>query len=262
MTAAVEQRFEVGEQPILDVRLPAGTVTVVAGAAGTVDVRLEAREPERFVVEQVGQRVLVRTVERPFGRWLVADVRVSVPASTAVEVRGASTDITVDTAVQSLRSDLASGQVRARDVAGDVRVRSASGDLQADSVGGRLEAVTAAGDVHVRHVGGAASVTTASGQIALGTVDRELSARSANGRVEVTHFAGSTLDVTTISGAVNVQLPPGQLVDLDLGSLSGNVSHAFTPDGLDGGAQVRVRVKTVSGDIRLASVRVVEAGGS
>lgn len=260
--SVIEQRFDVGDRPLVDVRLPAGTVTVVGGAPGAVEVRLESREPERFVVEQVGDRILVRTVERPFGRWLVADVRVSVPPATAIEVRGASTDVTVDTAVQSLRSDLASGQVRARDVAGDVRVRSASGDFQADSVGGRLEAVTAAGEVRVLHVAGAASVTTASGQIALGRVDRDLSARSASGEVEVSHFAGSALDVTTISGAVRVQLPPGQLVDLDLGSLSGDVSHTFAPDGLDGGGQVRVRVKTVSGDIRLASVRAVEAGGA
>lgn len=252
MSPERREAFEVGERPSLEVRLASGALQVLAGEPGKLEVRVIARDPDVVNVEQAGDRVMVWLDDRRFGRWSSADVAIRVPPHTDVDVRGASTDVTIGTPVAALRASLASGGLRAGAVEGAASVRSASGDVEVGSVSGRLDATSASGDVRAERLEGQASLSTASGDVRIGTALGAVTARTASGDITVEHFGGDDLEVNTMSGDVRVTLPAGREIDLDLSSLSGDIGHDFVPTG-NGGGHARVAVTTVSGDIRLRS---------
>jgi DUF4097 and DUF4098 domain-containing protein YvlB len=254
MTARREQ-FTVAERPAVVLRLASGSARLLEGQAGHVIVEIEGRDPERFTVEQVGDRVLV---EQPSGvlRWGRYDVVVTAPAGVRLEAHVATAD--VDAAVQlgSLTANVASGELHVGDVSGDVRVKSASGDVRLGDVGGELDVTTASGDVRVGAVAGAIGVSTASGGCQFAAAADVLDVRSASGDVVVRRFDGSDLRAKSMSGDVRIGFPPGRTLEVDLSTISGSVRNTFGLDASgssrnNGGTRVRVNAHTVSGDIVL-----------
>ena len=99
-------------------------------------------------------------------------------------------------------------------------MQSVSGDVRADEIGGSVEARSVSGDLMFRSV--------------------------AQGRV----------DVTSVSGDILVGVAPGTSLDVDAGSVSGEL-ESEVPLGSDPGAAVSdgpslvIRGKTVSGDFKV-----------
>lgn len=255
MSGERRETFRVGERPELEVRLASGSVRVVQGATGTVDVRVRGRDLEAFVIEQHGDHILLRTPPGMGIRWRDYEVDVTAPPEVVVKAGLASADLAIDGSVAGLRLDLASGDCRARSVTGDVAIKSASGDIDLGDVGGEVSISSASGDVRLRRLGGGVTVTTASGAIGMDAVEGDVRAKSASGDIEVRGFGGTDLRAMTMSGDVWVGLPHGRTVDVDLSTLSGRVRNNFAMEGAGNanGDRVRLRVKTVSGDITLAN---------
>ena len=254
MTARREE-FEVGDRPAVVLRLASGSARLVEGPAGRIIVQIDGRDPERFAVEQVGDRILV---EQPSGvlRWGRYDVAVTAPPGVRLEAHVATADIDAAVELGSLTANLASAELHVGAVSGDVRVKSASGDLRLGDVGGELDVTTASGDVRVGAVGGAIEVSTASGGCQFGAAADVLDVRSASGDVVVRRFDGSDLRAKSMSGDVRIGFPPGRTLDVDLSTISGTVRNTFGLDAggdarSNGGGRVRVNAHTVSGDIVL-----------
>ena len=127
-----------------------------------------------------------------------------------------------------------SGDVTATGLEGDVRVSSVSGDVRATQLRvRRLDATSVSGDVSVG----------------------------------VDAFTGEgDLEFRSVSGSVTVTLPPGLNADLSMSSVSGELESDFplTLTGRTRRSNVearigtggrRIDVSTVSGDVRLRSVR-------
>jgi DUF4097 and DUF4098 domain-containing protein YvlB len=123
-------------------------------------------------------------------------------------------------------------------VRGDVEAKSASGDVDLGAVSGRVAVTTTSGDVRVQSVGAELAVATASGD------------------VEVRKADGDAIAVRTVSGDVHIGLPEGIRVVPNLSTFSGRTRlpeprpSGTAPTGVR--RQVRVNVKTVSGDIVIA----------
>lgn len=254
MSGERRETFAVGPDAAAAVRLASGSVRVTEGTDGEIGVEISGRDAEEFLVEAHGDRIVV---EQPSGllRWGSHQVRLTLPAGSALKASLASADLDVAVALAELQVELASGDVRVGDVAGDVRAKTASGDLVLGDVGGDLEAGCASGDVRARRVGGRVDAKSASGDVVVDQVDGALTVRSASGDVVVGSYAGDDLRATSMSGDVRVGFPAGRTLDLDLSTLSGRVHNAFAAGagGGDGGDghRVRIHVKTVSGDIVL-----------
>jgi DUF4097 and DUF4098 domain-containing protein YvlB len=249
------ETFRVGERPRIELSLPAGEAAVLPGEPGVVEVEVSGSGVERFLIERRGEKVVVRAPRELGGGWGSWDVTVRTPAGAGLEAKVASADLRVEVELGSLGVVAASGDVRAGDVTGDAAVKSASGEVRLGSVGGGLSVTTASGDVRAGSVSGPAAFNTASGEVRVASALEDFAVRTASGDVDLQRYAGESLQCNTISGDVRVGFPPGRVLDVDINTLSGEIRSDFPPEE-DGGSAVRLRVKTVSGDVEL-----VRAGG-
>jgi len=249
----ISRRFEVRRTPSLNVRLPSGRVTVAEGSADEVLVGVSGRLADRFVIEQSGPEITVRLDDkRSRGGH---EVEIVAPPSTDLWVQTSAADITCSGSFGDVRLVTASGDLRLGG-AGDVDVKTASGDVFIERSEGRLRARTASGDVHVDEAAGDVSVVTASGDVGIDDVLGDVSAKTASGRISLDQFRGSTVTLKTVSGGVRVAVVSGRTVSLDLQSLTGSISLPEERDGSGtGGPDLRIKVKTVTGDI---AIRVVD----
>jgi hypothetical protein len=248
----------------LDVRIPVGTIEVLATDTATTRVELTGeRNPDEVVVELAprplgGHRLLVAYKPRQTFGWfggleqLLA--RIEVPTGTEVEGESGSADLTVIGEVGSLAFKSGSGDLSFGEVHGNTAVKIASGDVEGGTVEGDLTVHSASGDVRVASVGGAATVRTASGDTELGRAAGSVQATTASGDVEIERAETGRLNLKTVSGDVTVGVAPGTRVWLDLGSTSGDAISEL--DGSDGdGASLEIHAVSVSGDIRVRRAR-------
>lgn len=245
--------FEVGSRPQIDIKLPAGDVQVLEGAAGRVEVELSGRGVDRFIVEQVGDIIRVAPERDRNLRFASHDLVVRAPAGSVVYGRIASADVLIDVALSELDLKTASGEVRVRDISGDATIASGSGDVVVGHVTGRLRVATASGDVRVDAVDGGADINAAAGDIIVDRSDGDLNLKSASGDVVVGNCCGDDVSCKSMSGDVRIGFPAGRTLDLDVQTLSGDLRSEFdasTAAGESTGTSY-VRAKTISGDIVL-----------
>jgi len=256
-----------GPAPAVEVRNPAGSVllTAVEGATGiTVDVEALNGAAERVLDEVVVQHLpgsgdaaparLLVTV--PASR-LLANPRFAVtavlPAGCPLGVTTASAGATVRGPWGDVEVTGASGDVRVDSCAG-LAVRTASGDVHAGAVGADAVVRSASGDVRLDAVAGSVTVTTASGDVRLGPVGGDVEVSSASADVVVGRVASGEVALRTVSGDATVAVAPGLRLWLDLQTVSGRLDSQLSADdgeAGDGAATLTVRMRSVSGDLRL-----------
>jgi len=240
----------------LEVSLGSGSISVGVGDAGSVRVSIDAPDHADVEVSQLGDVVSIRQPSRWSMRSRSVRIAVWLPPSSDVTIDCASADV-------QLR-----GSLRA------VRLKSASGDLDVDTVE-RIDAGTASGTVRLHACNGAATINTASGDVVVGRVGGTLAGTHASGDVQVDEAGGSVdvrtasgdvtirrclgddIAVKTVSGDVTIGLPSGIRVHPDISTLSGRTTlPARGPAAADAGSRrdVRLRLRTVSGDIRVDRV--------
>lgn len=252
----MQKSFAVTAPIEAEISLALGAVVVEAAPAGPVEVELTARDEgsQQLVdaarVELAGGRL---TVEVPPRRRALAfalvhghggiDCRIRCPAGSSIAARTKAADLTARGTFGSLSLATASGDLRADRATGAVTVQSASGDVDLERVDGPLSVQTVSGDVTAVDAGGDVTVNTVSGDVRVAAV--RAGRVTANG----------------VSGDVTVGVHPGRTVRLDCVTAAGDTSSDL--DALDdapaGDAPVvEIRVKTVSGDIRIVRAPQVE----
>lgn len=254
------ESFTVDATPRLDIRITAGEIAVRAAAERTgtgreVRVGVEAADADELTIAQLGSTITIAQEARWRFRSRSARVLVDVPVGSDVEVtsvsaevrlsgplgaarvRTTSGDISVD-AAERLEISTVSGSCRIGEVGTDSRLSAVSGHLAGRRVGGRLEATTASGDVRVSRVDGDLVVATTSGDV----------------RIDRCH--GDDVSAKSVSGDLAIGLPAGIRVDADLSTLSGRtILPEPRPAPVDRlRRQVRVRLRSVSGDLRIDRV--------
>ena len=255
---------------------------VISNVSGTVDVRGWDRnevqvtghlgsDVERVDIETSGGRTVVKVV-LPRGNVHdgEAEIEVSVPRNSSVEVSAVSADVSsrgvlgtqrLKTVSGELTADIAGDESEARSVSGDVTVRgngkplrlrvsSVSGSLDLTNMAGSLDMVTVSGDARVQ-MGDTSDVRgrTTSGDLEVrGTLTR-------TGRV----------DVEGVSGDITLRLSTTDGLSTEIESFSGDISGCLATSvervskygpgkrlnirTVEAGA--RVRAKTLSGDIEI-----------
>jgi hypothetical protein len=255
-----------GKPPRIEVRNPAGSVTVQAveglehleawveplddaaeelldqvvidmreGAPGS-RTTLRVAVPERRLLRTPAFAVRVTTPPNAAARIAVASADVELTGRLgAVEITGASSDVDVERSTEvNLRT--ASGDARIGTVDGRGSIGSASGDVRVGRANGPLKLRTASGDVSVEHAGDATTIRTASGEVSVGAA------------------AGEFVQVTTVSGDVSVAVVPGLRVWLALHTVSGRMNSDLDEDlsGTgEGDADLTLTLESVSGDLRI-----------
>jgi len=267
----------------LRVRLGGGDVDILAEARAdtAVDV-LPSNPASRADVEladatTVEHRDGVVTVDVPdrrngwrLGRTGSVTVRVALPEGSAVRVEAASADVKSDGRLGLVEAKTASGDVEiehaevlsiktasgdvvARHADGDATLGTASGEIWLVEVGGDAQLSSASGDVHVGHARGDVGIKTASGDALVDDVEGSVTAKTASGDAELRRVRRGTVAFDTASGDLSIGIAEGTAAWLDVQSLTGNVQTSLddAEGPVEGGDTVRVRARTISGDVSI-----------
>ncbi len=242
--------YDVEQRPRLEVRVPAGRITVETGNEGSISVSVTGGGAESVEVGQTGDTVFVRRLQGGWFRSGSVAVSAVVPTGCEIEVSVASADIDLRGAMGATTVKSASGDLRAETVA-SLDVSSASGNLQVDDVEGDAGISTASGDVTLGSVNGRLNVKLASGDLEVGRVCGAAKCSSASGDLRVRRFEGDEITIKSVSGDTTVAFPAGTRLVADCTSLSGAIRF---PKG-DGPQfegerrEVRMSGRSVSGGI-------------
>lgn len=246
------ERWEVGERPFLDVRVPVGMIEVYADATGVVELLVDAPDSDDFEIFKTGDRISVRHPSRWRMRGRSSRVVAHVPVGTDVEVSSTSGEIRLIGQFGAVRLHSASGDLEVGDAA-RIDVTTASGGLTCGAVSGDARISSVSGECSVRLVGARLEATLTSGTLRVVECDGDVVVGSTSGDVRIAQCLGSDISVRSISGDVRVGLPSGIRVEAEISTLSGRASMpkpAPASDGRDRRA-VRLNLRTVSGDIRV-----------
>lgn len=246
------ERWQVGERPFLDVRVPVGTIEVYAGDAGVVHVSVDASGVDDFEITKAGDRISVRHPSRWRMGGRNSRLVANVPIGTDVEISSTSGEIRLIGRLGVVRIRTASGDVEMGDAA-RLDVTTASGDVSCGEVGGDANVSSVSGNCTLARVGGRLDVTLTSGDLRVDDCGGDVTVGSTSGDVRVGRCSGSDIAMRSISGDVRVGLPSGIRVEAEISTLSGRATLPDPSTTSDRGDRrpVRLQLKSVSGDIRV-----------
>jgi DUF4097 and DUF4098 domain-containing protein YvlB len=248
----IHQTFTVDGTPDITVAIESGRIDVQEGPVGVVDVRVDTRLPG-FIVEQRGNSILVSSDKN--ASWLSrgsASVVIETPKQSDLKVSVASAQVYVGVDLGKVDIKTASGDV-VMESAESLTIKTASGDVQAHEVARGVRAATASGDIRIeRVVDGNAGISTASGDVHIEECNASADVNTASGDVFLTRFEGRGATFKSMSGSVDVGIPPRTTVELDVNTLSGKV-RLPDPEPRQGPAErhMSIRAKLVSGDFTI-----------
>jgi hypothetical protein len=248
-----EHTFRTSDPVELDVRIPAGEIDVetIDGDESFVSVSGDERLVEQTRVSLDGRRLVVELRgKKPFGITIsIGDfslgtghrlsVKARIPHASAALLATANADMRVRGRYERLDVKSASGDLRVSgEIERDAVVKTVSGDVRIDRVGGELRVNSVSGDVEVAAVGGSIESRTVSGDVRFDSV-RE-----------------GTVTVQSVSGDIEVGIAPGTSLDVDAGSVSGDLTSEVPlgsdpGEGHGSGPTLVLRGKTVSGDLKV-----------
>jgi DUF4097 and DUF4098 domain-containing protein YvlB len=249
----------------LEINVPSGDVSVDAEAISTTTLEISGeRDPDDvsviFEPEGDGHRLRVEQRKRKLfsaDRARDLKVRVTSPEGTLVTVRGGSTDLVTRGSLGSLSFHAGSGDASVEVVKGDAEAKVASGDLQIQQVGGNLSFHGASGDIRAGRVNGRATARTVSGDVQIDSVADEVKVTTVSGDITLSRLLhGGRTNLQAVSGDIDVGVPSGISVHLDLSSTSGSTDSDLdvsdSPSTAhDHEGEADIRASTVSGDIKV-----------
>ena len=265
------------ERARLKVRNPSGDVQVETAdvAETTVElVPLNDSDATRQAIEKAnvgarGDEVFVELEGRSWsisiGSWGVGSAKVSVRISCPRRAPTWSATPPPPTSGSPARSvRCGSGRRRATSGSTACRVHSRRRPPAATSGSStstvRASMNTVSGDVGLNTAMGGLAVNSVSGDVVLGEVFGDLTAGTVSGDLMVRAAGPGEVGLKAVSGDVVVAMRRGLRVRLDVSSVSGSVGSELdvsdTPSASDG-PEANLRVRTVSGDVRIT--RAAEA---
>ena len=262
--------FETPGPVTLRVSAPAGSVTVETWTERSVEVdvtpqradegsRQAAAETRVEASDRGGRHEIVVQVPKREGRLSFLgrspELRIAIrcPEDADLELTTHSSDVRAIGPLGEVAVKSASGDVELDDTRA-LAVTTASGDISAGAVAGELTAKTASGDLELRSVGGPGTVSTVSGDVRVGANNDSIAVNTVSGDVEL-EATGAAVRVSAVSGDVSVAARPGLALWIDAQSVSGSMRSDLDVGDLpptEPGEQVELRIRTVSGDVRIA----------
>jgi hypothetical protein len=212
-----------------------------------------------------GARREVKITSSGKGLAAHADLRISVPAGTTLDVFLGVGRITATNVRGNLTLDTSNGEVAASGITGNLEIDTGSGDVKVTGASGtEIRIDTGSGSIVATGLrADDLSVDTGSGSVTLGNVDAgRVSVDTGSGNVEL-DLAGAIkgLHVDTGSGSVTVRIPAAIGAQLAIETGSGDIETDFpvsvrrTEDdelvGTIGNGEGIITIETGSGDVRL-----------
>jgi hypothetical protein len=262
----MRQDFTVDGALAATVKLGSGRVTVQPSDTGSAWASVAAVDPGHEPSVQVAERAVITLagnelrVEVPHSGRLFrkAEVAVSLglPALSGLEVKGGAADIIVRGGVRALAAKIGAGDIDVDD-AEAVAVKAGQTEVRVGTVGA-VAVSTGQGSLHGQHVGDTA-FKAGQGTVVLGRTEGAVAVKGGMVRLDVGEAGPGDLAFDTGSGSATVGVLAGTTVQLDLMSASGDVrcDLPLESSAPAGGASLRLKLRTGSGDLLVQPARVV-----
>ncbi|HVV02690.1 MAG TPA: DUF4097 family beta strand repeat-containing protein [Puia sp.] len=233
-----------------------------------------------------------------WNRSLSISFKVYVPENVSTVLRTSGGNITLKklngpnqdfrTSGGNMDIDQVSGKINGRTSGGNINISDAKDQIDLGTSGGNIEAThcegnmhltTSGGELKLRLLKGSIRATTSGGNVKGEVIEGELIARTSGGNIRFTDLAcslngvtsggdinvsfkelGKYIELNNSSGDVNVQLPQGKGLNLQisadrvksstLSNFSGKMDEKHIEGTLNGGG-IPVKIDTNSGDVTL-----------
>ena len=214
-------KLELDQGPVhrVLVELVEGAVSVV-GSDGPPTLEVSELEGEPLRVRQEDGAVTV-DYERPWRPGLVAwltsrgrrkaVLSLAVPRECAVQLEVVSASVVVGGLRAPVLAKTVSGEITLAGLGGAAEAETVSGAVQASAISGDLSATTVSGDLTVAEGGGSVRARTISGTIAM----------------DLGPLGERDIELSSVSGDLTVRLPEASDLEVKLRSTSGQVASAF-----------------------------------
>jgi hypothetical protein len=292
-----DRTFTVSGPVRLDLSNGSGNVDIRGTADGKVHVHGKVTKgwtlwgsPEKNIqdavsnppLEQRGDTILIGK-ETSWLKNVSIDYKIEVPRDTEIDAGVASGGITIDQVRGPVKCSSASGYVHVYRVDRETQLTAASGSIEVSGIGGILRVSTASGSVEIADVKGDIQAAAVSGSIQIVKPGGRVEASNVSGSINITganndvraHVISGPIEVTgnpsgnrfwdlkTVSGSVDIRVPPNSSFLLSADATSGDIRTNF-PVMIEeqgkhslrahvGNSTGRVEVHTVSGGINVQS---------
>ena len=250
-TETQEYTFTVGDSVKVIVNSENSSIVVNAGPEEEVNVKATLRGTDRldYEINQEGDTITIKievdTTWLSWGRGASADIAITSPVNTEVEI---------DTSNGSIELDGIEGAVSTKSTNGRIVLENVKGDLNAETTNGRIKVDTLEGAAVLKSSNGSADV-----QNIVGEIDIETS----NGRISFSGelIPGGNNRLVTSNGAVVAKLQGNPSVSLDAETSNGDVESELaitvTSMGDDrlvgtiGDGEADLYIRTSNGDVTI-----------
>jgi hypothetical protein len=257
----MRQDFAVSGPLETDVRLGMGRVDAERADAGSAWASVEPVDPGhepsvrlagQATISLDGDRLRVHLPDsiRTFRRAEVA-VTLGLPAGSGLSVKGGAVDVRVTGGLEALAVKIGAGDVEIDEATSAVAVKAGQTDVRVGSAGA-VAVTTGQGSLTAERVG-TASFKTGQGSVELGRTAGAVAVKGGQVDLEIGEAGPGEVAFTTGSGSATVGISVGTTVELDLLSASGDVRCDLPMESSapSGGAGLRLRLRTGSGDLRV-----------
>jgi DUF4097 and DUF4098 domain-containing protein YvlB len=271
----INKRVNVTPDVTVEVSNVQGSVTITAWDRNEVELVAELESQMDELEFEATERHVRIEVDRPSSRHGRGDeedahLTLRVPSRARLIVDTVSAEIGVTGARGEQRLESVSGEVRTQAFDAAVRATSVSGDVTVTGNGGKAGVTTenVSGTSTVTGVRGNYHGEVVSGEInAVVTAGESLELSSVSGDINLQADLTSSarVEMGSVSGTVTVKLKPPVNADFNIESFSGDIDNCFGPKSRDtskyapgselnftqGSGGARVEIETLSGEISL-----------
>lgn len=224
---------------IVQIKTVSGDCVIKKGSSSEIKVHLVytySNDEFEPIFEEEGDTLIIKEKfhekERNWSYHGKSNWTVTVPEKTKIEFKSASGNLDVNGLMNGLSVKLASGEVNARDIFGNINIKTASGEVNLSDSSGDITVDVASGDIKLTDVKGTFNIDAASSNIkAVGIQFNRAS-----------HFK-------TVSGKLLVKLSKSCTVDLDLKTVSGDITLDYNGNPVKGYFKFKGMNSHISTDI-------------
>jgi len=275
----VERTLPVGPECRLQVENRSGRVIVVGAAGQEVRVRASvewhgSEGDEQALLDAVSAGITVEGNDAsvksplspraslpffglPFRREATIDYEVAVPFETQVAVAVANGNVEVRDVRRPVDVESVNGRVEVANVGASVRIGAVNGQVRVSGVAGEVNLRDVNGAVYAQRIAGRLSAATQNGFIGIEEAAGGTRARATNGSISYRGAVAADLDLATVHGRIEVEVPRDSRFALDAESTFGGIHSDFAVRDVEGNpaqGAPSVRLKTTHGAIQVLAM--------
>ncbi len=233
----VDRTINAAAESYIEIYNTAGDIAVVGWSRKNVQVTgTLGDDVTELIIEREGDEILIKVkVPNRHHGDIDADLEISVPQKSSIEVSGVSTDIEVEGILGKQSLQTVSGDVETSTAEKDVEATSVSGDIEVTGSGKDADtlATTVSGDVILIDLAGSVEATTVSGDVEIigGSFDDAV-LEAVNGDLSFGAELqnGGDLSMNSVNGSIDVEFAEEVSARFEIETFNGSIDNCFGPE--------------------------------